>query len=102
MKLEEEEKLQNVFKSNLNETSRGRHKSKEQKSALENIKLLYKWQEAVVKLFNDYSSIVSKYKSIHGEGPRISAPKQILQRLPIALTQVKAVGQVFCPVDGQK
>ena len=37
MKVEEAENLQNVCKSNLNEKSRGRHKSEEQKSALENI-----------------------------------------------------------------
>ena len=74
MKLEEAKKtLQNVYKSNLNEISRGRHKSKEQKSALKNIKLLSESREAVIKLFNDYSSIVSeaKYKSIHGEGLKI-------------------------------
>ena len=40
MKLEEEKELQNIFKSNLNKISKGRFKSKEQKSALENIKLL--------------------------------------------------------------
>ena len=34
MKLEEAKKLQNIFKSNLNKISRGRFKSKEQKSAL--------------------------------------------------------------------
>ena len=32
----------------------------------------------------------AKYKSIHGEGLKILTPKQILQRLPIALAQVKA------------
>ena len=38
--------------------------------ALKNIKLLYKSRQAVIKLFNDYSSMVSvaKYKRIHGEG----------------------------------
>ena len=46
-------KLQNVFKTNLNEISRGRYKSEDQKSALENIKLLYKPRQAVIKLFND-------------------------------------------------
>ena len=92
MKLEEEKKLQNVFKLNLNEISRGRHKSKEQKSALENIKLFYESREAVIKSFNDCSSIVSeaKCKSIHGEGHKISTPKRMLERLPIALAQVKA------------
>ena len=58
MKLEEAKNLKNVFKSNLNEISSGRYKLEEQKSALENIKVLYEWQEFVVKLFNDYSSIV--------------------------------------------
>ena len=67
MKLEEAKKLQNVFKSNLNEISRRRNKSEEQKIVFENIKLLYESREAVIKLFNDYSSIVSevKYKTIH-------------------------------------
>ena len=51
MKVGETEKLQIVFKSNLNEISRGRYKSKKQKSALENIKLFYESQEAVIKLF---------------------------------------------------
>ena len=54
--------------------------------------MLCKSREAVIKLFNDYSLIISeaKYKSIHGEGLKILTPKQILQRLPIALAQVKA------------
>ena len=70
MKLEEAKKLHNVFKSNLNEISSERYSSEEQKSALENIKLLYKWREAVIKLFNDCSSIESetKYKAIHRKG----------------------------------
>ena len=43
---------------------------------LENIKLLYKSWEVVLKLFNDYFSIASeaKYKTIHGKGiPSMSA-----------------------------
>ena len=32
----------------------------------------------------------SKYKSIHGRGLKIITPKQMPQRLAIALTQVKA------------
>ena len=42
MKLEKAKNLQNAFKSNLNETSKRRFKWEEQKSALENIILLYK------------------------------------------------------------
>ena len=33
----------------------------------------------------------AKYKSNHGEGIKILIPKQISQRLPIALSQVKSV-----------
>ena len=44
----------------------------------------------VIKLFNEYSKIVSeaKYKAEYGEGLKILTPKQVLQRLQIALTQV--------------
>ena len=52
IKLEEAKKMRNIFKSNLNEISKRRYKSEGQKCALENIKLLYKSREAVIKLFN--------------------------------------------------
>ena len=32
----------------------------------------------------------AKYKSVHGIGLNILTPKEMLQRLPIALAQVKA------------
>ena len=60
MKLEEARKLQDKFKSNLNGISRGRNKSKEQKNALEYIKLLYKSREAAIELLNDYHSVISE------------------------------------------
>ena len=43
-------------------------------------------------LFDDYSRILSevKYKSKYGEGLKILTPKQMLQRLPIALALVRA------------
>ena len=52
----------NIFKSYLSKISKGRFKSKEQKSALENIKLLYESQQAVIKIFNGYYSIVFETK----------------------------------------
>ena len=60
--------------------------------ALKSIKLFYELREGVIKLFNDYSSTVSeaKYKEKHWEGLRILNPKQMLERLPIALAKVKA------------
>ena len=59
---------------------------------LENVKLLYESQEAVIKLFNDYSSIPSlaEHKAKYGERLNILCPKQMLQRLSIALAQVHA------------
>ena len=58
---------------------------------LRNIKLVYESREAVIKLFNDYSSIVSEatHKAKYGKGLKILTPKQMLQRLPIALSQGK-------------
>ena len=55
-------------------------------------KMLNRFREAVIKLFNNYSPILSKakYKSIHGKGLKKLTPKHIFQRLPIALAQVKA------------
>ena len=55
------------------------------------MKFLYKSRQATIKLFKDYFSIVSevKYEIKYGEGIKILTPKQILQRLPIALAQVK-------------
>ena len=43
-------------------------------------------------MFNEYSKITSiaKFRSIHRKGLRILNPEQMLQRLPIALAQVKA------------
>ena len=43
-------------------------------------------------MFDDYSRIVSeaKYKTKYGEGLKILTPKQMLQRLQIALAQGKA------------
>ena len=54
--------------------------------------MLYKAWGMVVKFFDDYFSLLSgaKLKAIHGEGLKILTPKPMLQRLPIALAQVKA------------
>ena len=58
MKLKEAKEQQNIFKSNLNKISKGRFKLEEQESSLENIKLLRKSREGVIKLFNDYLMII--------------------------------------------
>ena len=53
--------------------------------------MLSKARNSVIEFF-DYSSMVSeaKLKATKGTGLKILTPKQMLQRLPIALAQVKA------------
>ena len=54
--------------------------------------MLYKARNEAIKFFDDYSSVLSeaKSKATKGAGLKILTPKQMLQRLPIALAQVKA------------
>ena len=56
---------------------------------MKNIKNLYVSQENVIKLFNNFSKVVSKakYRQIHGERLKILTPKEMLQRLLISLAQ---------------
>ena len=53
--------------------------------------MLYKAKNNVLKFYDDYSSMVSKakHKATKVTGIKILTPKQMLQRLPIALVQVK-------------
>ena len=57
-----------------------------------NIKTLYKARSEAIKFYDDYSLMMSeaKTKATRGTGLRILTPKQMLQRLPIALAQGKA------------
>ena len=54
--------------------------------------MLYKARNEAIKFYDDYSSMISeaKYRATKGIGPKVLKPKQMLQRLPIALAQVKA------------
>ena len=54
--------------------------------------MLYESRPGTIKLFNEYSLIASedKYKAKQGKGLKILSPKQMLQRMPIALAQVKS------------
>ena len=53
--------------------------------------MFYKARRKVIALFDDYTAIVSKdkYKAKHGKRCNLLTPKQMLQRLPIALAEVK-------------
>ena len=59
---------------------------------LYNIDILYRSREDVIKFYDDYSSMVSEslYKSVKGKRLKILTPNQMLQRLPLALAQLKA------------
>ena len=53
--------------------------------------MLYKARNEAIKFYDDYSSMMSeaKPKATKGTGLKILTPKQMLQRLLIALAQVK-------------
>ena len=55
--------------------------------------MLYKARNEAIKFCDDYSSMISeaktKSKTTKGTGLKTFSPKQMLQRLPIALAQVK-------------
>ena len=54
--------------------------------------MLYKARNEAIKFYDDYSLMMSEAKQneTKGTGLKILTPKQMLQRLPIVLAQVKA------------
>ena len=94
MALEDAEKEQIEFRKDLGRIKQGdpKDKSPEQKKTINNIKNYYNSREKVVKMFNDYAKNMSKniYESKQGTGLKILTPKQMFQRLRIALAQIKA------------
>ena len=54
--------------------------------------MLYKARNEAIKFYDHYSSMMSeaKYRATKGTGFKILTLKQMLQRLPIVLAQVKA------------
>ena len=71
-------------------------KTIEQKETINNLVTFYNSREEVINFFTDYAKMLSdaNYDSKHSEtnekGLKILTSKQMLQRLPIALTEVKA------------
>ena len=88
--LEDVEKEQIELKRDLGRIKQGdlKDKSQEQKKAINNIKNLYNSR----KKFDDYAKNMSRniYDSKKGTGLKIISTKQMLQRLSIALAQIKA------------
>ena len=78
-------KLSNIGKNNI-----------KQKEAINNLEKFYLSREEVINLFRDYAEMLSdanrdsKQNRSEGKGLRILTPKQMLERLPVALPQVKA------------
>ena len=59
--------------------------------------MLYKARNEAIKLYDDFSLMMSEAKTkskqnntTKGRGLKILTPKKMLQRLPIAIAQVKA------------
>ena len=86
---------QNKFLKKLNEVKMGK-KTIGQKEVINNLEKFYKSREDVIKFFRDYTEMLSdasynaRKNETKGKGLKILTPEQMLQRLPIALVQVKA------------
>ena len=71
-------------------------KTTKQKGVINNITRFYLSREEVINFFRDYVEMLSdanynaKQNETKGKGLKILTPKQMIQRLPIALAQVKA------------
>ena len=90
--LKQSKENENEYKSDLNEIKTAK-KKKKKKNAIYNIETLYKAQNIVIKIFDNFSSFASnsRYKATHGEWLKILSHKQMLQRLPISLMQVQTI-----------
>ena len=69
-----------------------RKRKKTNKKTLPNINILFHGRNDAIKLVDDYGSMIleTKRKATEGKGFKILTPKQMLQRLPMHLAQVKA------------
>ena len=85
----------NEFLNKLNEVNMG-EKTGEQKNVIDNLNKFYNSREEVINFLRDYIEMLSdsnynpKQNETKGTGLKILTPKQMLQRLPITLAQVKA------------
>ena len=70
---------------------------KRTKNTFYNIEMLYKVRNEAIEFYDDYSSMMSlaKYRATKRKGLKILTAKQMLQRLPIALAQVKAGNSIY-------
>ena len=86
---------QNEFLNKLNNIKICK-KTLEEKEVINNHEKFYNSREEVLNFFRDYVEMLSdgnydaRNNKTEGKGLKILTPKQMLQRLPIALAQVKA------------
>ena len=70
------------------------NKNDNQKRTLVNINMFYNVRDNAIKFIQDYGGMILEAKKLakeqEGTGLKILTPKQMLKRLPIALTQIKA------------
>ena len=93
-----QKKNKKKIKNDLREITSGNPKIKSQKQSytIKNVRTLYDSRQKVIDLLNDNAKIRSeviykwKQNKTEGTGLKTLLPKQMLQRLPIALAQVKA------------
>ena len=90
IKFSEVNNKQNEFLNKLSNIKIGK------KEVINNLENFYSSREQVINFFIDYIEMLSnanydaKQNETKGKGLKILTPKQMLQRLPIALAQVKA------------
>ena len=95
IKFSEVKNKQDNFLKKLNKVKMGK-KTNEQKKVINNLEKLYNSREEAINFFRDYFEILSdanydaKQNETEEKGLKILTPKKMLQRLPIALAQVKA------------
>ena len=83
------------LKAKLGEIKKGnpQRKSKTNFNVIKNVDKIYDSRQAAINFFIEYTERPSEAKSRvkqEGTGLKILTPKQMLQRLPIALAQIKA------------
>ena len=95
IKFGEAKNKQDEFLNKLKNIKIGK-KTIEQKETINNLVKFYNSREEVINFFIDYVEMLSdanfdsKQNETKGKGLKILAPEQMLQRLPIAVAQVKA------------
>ena len=89
IKISEVKNKQNEFLNKLSNIKIG-------KKLINNLEKFYLSREEIITFFRDYTEMLSdanydaRKNETKGTGLKILTPKQMLQRLPIALAQVKA------------